>query len=193
MPFKGTDKKAYTRAGKFQKPIRSLLYKTFKTRNDMNRKNKISYSKISRKRKITNINKYKKNTPSLVIKNRKVIINRKYGSRIELVYNAELRYVDRRKINHLSKVLLRKLSKYTFDKAIDLSSRSFQITIGIVKIIVSIYDIYMDREKYNLIAEVIVGEATVFENYKTLEPFFKMHIDLFNQMQSLLKKTVIPL
>ncbi|GEM_PF-3876495 len=110
-----------------------------------------------------------------------------------MVYNAKLRHVDRRKINHLSKVLLRKLSKYTFDKAIDLSSRSFQITIGVVKIIISICDIYMDREKYNLIAEVIVSEATVFENYETLEPFFKMHIDLFNQMQSLLKKAVIPL
>lgn len=191
LPFKGTDKKAYNAARKYPKIFRSLAHKILKNTN------KISSNKVSHKdTRITNkatINRVTKNVTNNKSGFQKVVTDRKFKSSLTIVHDFQLSRALNEKIEKLSKQFLRELSEYLFQKAFHISSKSFQITIEVGKIIVCLHKIYLERDNYSLIAEVIAGEIHMDEAYIELEPFIKTHIALFQEIQLLVKNIVIPL
>jgi hypothetical protein len=182
MPFKGTDVKAYSKAGKFPKIMRSSVYKIIKSYN------KSPIGGLLESRNMPQKSLFKQDNRQLTY------LKSKKESRIyefphptsnfkgQLIISSPITNLAKKKVKELSRDVFIKLCEYILEKSIQISSRTIRILISFGKIVVQATNIYQEREKYEILFEVINGETSIGENNEELKVFIKMHVDLFTQI-----------
>lgn len=190
MPFKGTDKLAYKKAGKFPKIMRSSVYKIIKSYN------KSSMNGLMESRNKPQINILKPSNRSIIIPNHRTNPKLYYfahdttNSKSQLIIKSQLTQLAEKKVRELSRDVFYDLSEYIVKRSIQISSRTFRIVISLGKILVQAVNIYQERENYEMLIEVMNGEISFNENYEELKAFTKMHFDIFKQI-CVLSKDII--
>lgn len=190
MPFKGTDKQAYKKAAKFPKILRSSVYKIIKNYNKslisglFESKNKSQKCLMKPINHQLNYLKGKNEFPTYMFS------HPRSNFKGHLIISSPITNLAKKKVKQLSREVFIKLSEYILEKNIHISSRTIRILISFGKIVIQVSNIYEDREKYEILFEVLRGEASINENHEELKVFIKRHIDLFNQICTLSKDII---
>lgn len=183
MIYRGTNKKAYDKAKSYPRLIRSPAYKLYKFL-DSRRANHNDYSQS----KQSTINQIE------LLKSRNVLTSNSlklYGTKRSGIYKFRLQLnnavnpKNKRIIHKLSRNIVDSLVSYTSKKILSLISKSYRIVIDVGMITIYCIQINAEKDKYELIAEVIEGDAKLKDKYLELVPFFKKYVEVFNQILSL--------
>lgn len=102
-------------------------------------------------------------------------------------YEQPINYPKRHRIDNLADKFITHLLRYTANNTIIKIKKTKDLLFNISNAVITISRIVADSGKYELIAEIIDGEATISEHYSELKPFFDLHIDLLKDISNILK------
>ena len=116
-------------------------------------------------------------------------LNHSYHIKLKLdtiIKNTTVIFIQN-KIDELSE----KLIKWSIKKAFNISINTINIVIDVGKITVSLNEIYKSRSTYQLLIDIVDGEARISGNSEELKTFFILHKDLVMEILKLSKDCVL--
>jgi len=182
--------KRIKKAGEFPKIMRSSVYKIIKSYNKSIISGLFESRNKSQKRLLKHNNLPLTYHDDMRESQIYEITHTSSNFKGQLIISSPITNLAKKKVKELSRDVFIKLSEYILEKSIQISSRTIRILISFGKIVIQTVDIYKERDKYEILFEVINGETSFNENYEELRVFIKMHFDLFNQICILSKDLI---